>query len=61
MSDFIEFKTNQGNIWLRPSAVIGVARETSRTSAMRLVDGNVAGSPQDVLDALGASFTSQAA
>jgi hypothetical protein len=63
MSDFIQFKTNHGDIWLRPSAVIGVARETTRTTAMRLVDGkvyNVAGSPKDVLDALGASFTSQA-
>jgi hypothetical protein len=49
---------------LRPSAVIGVARETTHTTRMRLVDGevyNVAGSPKDVLDALGASFTSQAA
>ena len=36
MSDFIQFKTTQGDIWLRPSAVIGVARETTRTSAMRL-------------------------
>jgi hypothetical protein len=27
MSDFIQFKTNHGAIWLRPSAVIGVARE----------------------------------
>jgi len=64
MNNFIQFKTNHGDIWLRPSAVIGVARETTRTSAMRLVDGkvyNVAGSPKDVLDALGASFTSQAA
>ena len=64
MSDFIQFKTSQGDIWLRPSAVIGVARETTRTSAMRLADGkvyNVVGSPKDVLDALGASFTSQAA
>jgi hypothetical protein len=59
----IPLKTNHGDIWLRPSAVIGVARETTRTSAMRLVDGkvyNVAGSPKEVLDALGASFTSQA-
>jgi hypothetical protein len=71
MSDFIQFKTNHGDIWLRPSAVIGVARETTHTTRMRLVDGevylvdgevyNVAGSPKDVLDALGASFTSQAA
>jgi len=64
MSDFIHFKTTNGDIWLRPSAVIGVARETTRTTAMRLVDGkvyNVAGSPKDVLDALGASFTSNAA
>jgi len=64
MSDFIQFKTNDGNIWLRPSAVIGIARETTQTSAIRLVDGkvyNVAGSPEDVLDALGASFTSHAA
>jgi hypothetical protein len=48
---------------LRPSAVIGVARETTRTTAMRLVDGkvyNVAGSPQDVLDVLGATFASKA-
>jgi hypothetical protein len=63
MSDFIQFKTNHGNIWLRPSAVIGVARETTRTTAMRLVDGkvyNVAGSPQDVLDVLGATVTSTA-
>ena len=63
MSDFIQFKTNHGDIWLRPSAVIGVARETTRTSAMRLVDGkvyNVAGSPQDVLDVLGATFASKA-
>jgi hypothetical protein len=41
MSDFIQFKTNHGDIWLRPSAVIGVARETTRTTAMRLVDGKV--------------------
>jgi hypothetical protein len=64
MSDFIQFRTNHGDIWLRPSAVIAVARETTHTTAMRLVDGkvyNVAGSPKDVLDALGASFTSQAA
>lgn len=64
MSDFIEFKTNQGHIWLRPSAVIGVARETTHTTAMRLVDGkvyNVAGSPKDVLDVLGATFTSKPA
>src|SRR5262249_29621569 len=62
MSDFIQFKTNQGDIWLRPSAIIGVARETTRTTAMRLVDGkvyNVAGSPKDVLDVLGATFTSK--
>ena len=64
MTDFIQFKTNQGDIWLRPSAVIGVARETTRTTAMRLVDGkvyNVSGSPQDVFNALGASFSSEAA
>ena len=64
MSDFIQFKTNQGDIWLRPSAVIGVARETASSTAMRLVDGkvyNVAGSPKDILDALGASVSSQAA
>ena len=64
MSDFIQFKTNHGAIWLRPSAVIGVARETASSTAMRLVDGkvyNVAGSPKDILDALGASFSSQAA
>ena len=64
MSDFIQFKTNQGDIWVRPSAVIGVARETASSTAMRLVDGkvyNVAGSPKDVLDALGASFSSQVA
>ena len=64
MSDFIQFKTNHGDVWLRPSAVIGVAWETTHTTAMRLVDGkvySVAGSPKDVLDALGASFTSQAA
>ena len=63
MSDFIQFKTNHGDIWLRPSAVIGVARETTHTTAMRLVDGkvyNVAGSPQDVLDVLGATVTSKA-
>jgi hypothetical protein len=62
MSDFIQFKTTQGDIWLRPSAIIGVARETTRTTAMRLVDGkvyNVAGSPKDVLDVLGATFTSK--
>jgi hypothetical protein len=41
MSDFIQFKTNHGDIWLRPSAVIGVARETTHTTAMRLVDGKV--------------------
>ena len=29
MSDFIQFKTNHGDVWLRPSAVIGVARETT--------------------------------
>ena len=64
MSDFIQFKTNDGDIWLRPSAVIGVARETASSTAMRLVDGkvyNVAGSPKDILDALGASVSSQAA
>ena len=64
MSDFIQFKTNHGDIWLRPSAVIGVARETASSTAMRLVAGkvyNVPGSPKDVLDALGASFSSQAA
>jgi hypothetical protein len=64
LSDFIQFKTNDGDIWLRPSAIIGVARETTSTTAMRLVDGKVytvAGSPKDVLDALGASFSSQAA
>jgi len=63
MSDFIQFKTNQGDIWLRPSAVISVARETTHTTAMRLVDGkvyNVTGSPTDVLDVLGATFTSRA-
>jgi hypothetical protein len=63
MTDFIQFKTNYGDIWLRPSAVIGVARETTHTTAMRLVDGkvyNVAGSPTDVLDVLGATFTSRA-
>jgi hypothetical protein len=63
MSDFIQFKTNQGDIWLRPSAVIGVARETKHTTAMRLVDGkvyNIAGSPQDVFDVLGATFASKA-
>ena len=64
MSDFIRFKTDHGDVWLRPSAIIGVARETSHTTAMRLVDGkvyHVAGSPKDVLDALGASVSSQAA
>jgi hypothetical protein len=64
MSDFIQFKTNHGDIWLRPSAVIGIARETTRTTAMRLVDGkvyNVPGSPKDVFNALGASFSSEAA
>jgi hypothetical protein len=64
MTDFIQFRTNHGDIWLRPSAVIAVAQQTTRTTALRLVDGkvyNVAGSPKDVLDALGASFTSQAA
>jgi len=64
MSDFIQFKTNHGDIWLRPSAVIGVARQTTHTTAMRLVDGkvyNVTGSPKDVLAALGASFSSEAA
>jgi hypothetical protein len=63
MSDFIQFKTNHGDIWLRPSAVIGVAQESTHTSAMRLVDGkiySVAGSPKDVLDVLGATFTSNA-
>ena len=63
MSDFIQFKTNHGEIWLRPSAIIGVARETAHTTAMRLVDGkvyNVAGSPRDVLDVLGATCTSKA-
>jgi len=63
MSDFIEFKTNHGDIWLRPSAVIGVAQETTHPTAMRLVDGkvyNVAGSPRDVLDVLGATCTSKA-
>ena len=64
MSDFIQFKTNHGDIWLRPSAVIDVARQTTNSTAMRLVDGkvyNVAGSPKDVLAALGASFSSEAA
>jgi hypothetical protein len=64
MSDFIQFKTNHGDIWVRPSAIIGVARETTHTTAMRLVDGKVyyfAGSPKDVFDALGASVSSQAA
>ncbi len=64
MSDFIQFKTNDGDIWVRPSAIIGVARETTHTTAMRLVDGKVytvAGSPKDVLDALGASVSPQAA
>jgi hypothetical protein len=64
MSDFIQFKTSDGDIWLRPSAIIGVARETTHTTAMRLVDGkvyNVPGSPKDVLNALGASFSAQAA
>jgi hypothetical protein len=63
MTDFIQFKTNQGDIWLRPSAVIGVARETASTTAMRLVDGkvySVASSPKDVLDVLGATVTSKA-
>ena len=41
MSDFIQFKTDHGDIWLRPSAVIGVAWETTHTTAMRLVDGKV--------------------
>jgi hypothetical protein len=41
MSDVIQFKTNHGDIWLRPSAIIGVARETTHTTAMRLVDGKV--------------------
>jgi len=62
MSDFIQFKTTHGDIWLRPSAVIGVTQETTRISAMRLVDGKVyyvTGSPKDVLDTLGASFTSR--
>ena len=64
MSDFIQFKTNHGDIWLRPSAIIDVARETTDTTAMRLIDGkvySVAGSPKDVLDALGASVSSRAA
>ena len=63
MTDFLQFKTNQGDIWLRPSAVIGVAQESASTTAMRLVDGkvySVAGSPKDVLDVLGATFTSKA-
>jgi len=41
MSDFIQFKTSDGDIWLRPSVIIGVARETTHTTAMRLVDGKV--------------------
>ena len=64
MSDVIQFKTNHGDIWLRPSAIIGVARETTHTTAMRLVDGKVyyvAGSPKDVFDALGPSVSSKAA
>ena len=64
MSGFILFQTNHRDIWLRPSAIIGVARETTHTTAMRLIDGkvySVAGSPKDVLDALGASVSSQAA
>jgi hypothetical protein len=64
MSDFILFKSNHGDIWLRPSAIIGVARETTHATAMRLIDGkvySVAGSPKDVLEALGASVSSQAA
>ena len=46
-----------------PDAVIGVARETTHTTAMRLVDGkvyNVTGSPTDVLAVLGATVTSRA-
>ena len=42
-----------GDIWLRPSAIIGVARETIRTTASRLIDGkvyHVAGSPKDVFE-----------
>jgi len=64
MSDFIQFKTNHGDIWVRPSTIIGVARETAHTTTMRLVDGKVyyvAGSPKDVFDALGASVSSEAA
>ena len=64
MSDFIQFKTNHGDIWVRPSAIIGVARETTHTTAMRLVDGKVyyvAGSAKDVFEALSASVSSQAA
>ena len=64
MSDFIQFKTNHGDIWIRPSAVIGVARESTHTTAMRLVDGkvyNVAGSPKDVFEALSASVSPRAA
>ena len=41
MSDFMQFETNDGDIWLRPSVIIGVARETTHTTAMRLVDGKV--------------------
>ena len=64
MSDFILFKTNHRDIWLRPSAIIGVARETTHTTAMRLVDGKVyriAGSPKDVFEALSASVSPKAA
>jgi hypothetical protein len=41
MSGFILFQTNHGDIWLRPSAIIGVARETTHTTGMRLIDGKV--------------------
>ena len=64
MSDFIQFKTNHGDIWVRPGAIIGVARETTHTTAMRLVDGKVyyvAGSPKDVFEALSASVSPKAA
>jgi hypothetical protein len=64
MSDFIQFKTNDGDIWVRPAAIIGVARETTHTTAMRLVDGKVyyvAGSPKDVFEALSASVSPKAA
>ena len=64
MSDFIQFKTNHGDIWVRPSTIIGVARETAHTTAMRLVDGKVyyvAGSPKDVFEALSASVSPKAA